>query len=419
MHSTKCIGIGGRIKQRISDFQVEEITTEGKVCEIKAFGPDGKIAGFTEGLIEIPANPEGKEFLICELEKFNYDLNMAIRFVSHYLQFSRTRIGYAGLKDKRGITCQKISIWKPDLQKLANFKSKFIELRPLEWSNERMEIGKLKANKFKITVRNIELQEPKLKERILDFQKEIEKNGIANFFGEQRFGGVRQVTHLVGREILRGDLKSAVMLYLGSDNGRENEETSKARALAKAGKFAESLAAFPREYRFEKSMLNHLVKNPNDFANAIGKLPKAMRFLFTHAFQSFLYNNIIEERLKQGFSLGEIEGDLKDPEGNVLIPLIGFESVLPSGKSGEIVQKILDSENVKKEDFKVKQMPELSSKGAAKKLKLDVSDFKVLEIAIDEFNEGKLKATIAFELEKGNYATTVLGELLKQSSEKV
>jgi len=415
MHSTKSTGISGRIKQRIADFQVEEVAPKGEVCKISAFNADGKIAGFSEAgsKIAIPTNPEGKEILICELEKFNYDLNMAVRFVSHYLQFSRTRIGYAGLKDKRAITCQRISIWKPDLQKLENFKSKFIDLRPIEWSNERIEIGRLKANRFIITVRGIGLDDKECRERIGEFAEEISANGIANFFGEQRFGGIREVTHLVGKEVVKGDLKNAVMLYLGLSNGRESPEAENARALAREGKFAEALAAFPMEYRFEKSMLNHLVKFGNDFANAIGKLPKAMRYLFTHAYQSHLYNRIIEERLNQGFGLGEIEGDLKDDEGNVLIPLIGFESELPTGKAGEIVQKILDDEGVKKEDFKVKQMPELSSKGAAKKLRLDVKNFALLEISKDEFNEGMLKATVSFELDKGNYATTVMEELLK------
>ncbi|HIH33316.1 MAG TPA: tRNA pseudouridine(13) synthase TruD [Candidatus Diapherotrites archaeon] len=421
MYSTKCKGIGGRIKQRIADFQVEEITPQGKVCSIKAFNAEGKINGFseTDSKILIPENPENSEFLICEMEKFNYDLNMAVRFVSHFLQSSRKRVGYAGLKDKRAITCQRVSLWKPDLERLEKFKSRFIDLRPLEWSAKRVEIGDLKANNFRIAIRNIELEEKECRERILEFAKEAGSNGVANFFGEQRFGGIRAITHEVGRFVIQGKLKNAVMLYLGFVEAREKEESTQARNLVNEGKFAEALALFPKEYRFEKSMLNHLVKNPEDFAGAIGKLPKAMRYLFTHAFQSHLYNRIIEERIKQGFGLKEIEGDLKDDEGNVLIPLIGFESKMPEGKSLEIVQKILDEESVKKEDFKVRQMPELSSKGAAKKLVLKPRNFELLEIGKDEFNEGKLKAVVSFELEKGAYATTVLAELLKQSSEKV
>jgi tRNA pseudouridine13 synthase len=418
MHSTKSLGIGGVLKQRFSDFIVEEITPEGKACEVKAFNADGKIAGFTEELIEVPENPEGKEFLICELEKFNYDLNQAVRFVSHYLQFSRKRIGYAGLKDKRAITCQRISIWKPDVERLKEFKSRFIDLRPLEWSNSKVEIGDLKSNNFKIIIRGIDLDEKECKKRILEFAKEAEKNGIANFFGEQRFGGVRPITHKVGKLIIQGNLKDAVMLYLGFTEEREKPESKQARKLASEGKFAEALASFPSIYRFEKSMLNHLVKFPNDFAGAIGKLPKAMRYLFTHAYQSHLFNRIIEERLKQGFGLERIEGDLLDNEGNVLIPLIGFESKLPEGESLKIMQKILDEKGVKPEDFKVKQMPELSSKGTAKILVLRPENFELLEVSQDEFNEGKLKAIVSFGLSKGNYATTVLAELMKVEEAK-
>ena len=57
--------------------------------------------------------------LHLELEKFNYDLNFAIRIIARSLRISRKRFGYAGLKDKRAITAQRISILNPEVEKLA------------------------------------------------------------------------------------------------------------------------------------------------------------------------------------------------------------------------------------------------------------------------------------------------------------
>jgi tRNA pseudouridine13 synthase len=168
------------------------------------------------------------------------------------------------------------------------------------------------------------------------------------------------------------------------------------------------------ECRFERSLIHHLCKYPKDFAGAWRKMPKNLRFMFTHAFQSFLFNQVIEERLKQGFGLEAVECDILEdnlPTG----PLYGFESKLASGKPGEIEKKVLAKEGFGLSDFKIKVIPELSSKGMRKKIVLFPQDLKLLGIAPDEFNEGKLKATVSFALEKGAYATVVLKELTKST----
>jgi len=66
-YSTFSPGIGGRIKKRIDDFKVEEISPDGKVCEIRAF------AGIEKKELEKqwPENSEEREHLVLELEKFN------------------------------------------------------------------------------------------------------------------------------------------------------------------------------------------------------------------------------------------------------------------------------------------------------------------------------------------------------------
>ena len=142
-YTTKSRGIGGQIKRRISDFIVREITRDGKTLENKVFG---EWDGMREEKPVIPAlmpsehgmPPEsgsalrplagGKEYMHLTMEKFNLDTNDALRRITRSLQVSPKRIGYAGMKDKRGITVQRISLWQPDLQKLESFKSRYISL---------------------------------------------------------------------------------------------------------------------------------------------------------------------------------------------------------------------------------------------------------------------------------------------------
>ncbi|MEK6942389.1 MAG: tRNA pseudouridine(13) synthase TruD [archaeon] len=407
---TKTPPIDGEIKRKMSDFLVREITLDGTMLEIKCFGAGDK----KETEKEWPQNAdEKKEHLILTMEKFNYDANNAVRIIARVLQVSNKRIGFAGMKDKRAITVQKISVWKPDYEKVKTFNSRYIDLRDAQWSNTRIELGDLKGNAFEITIRNISLEKMELEKTIKNCFDEMQ-NGIPNFFGSQRFGGIRQITHRVGKEFLKGNTENAVMLYLTGLSAQEEEEIKTARQnLARTGDFSSATHEFPVKYRFERSIIHHLCKYPKDFAGAFRKLPKNLVYMFVHAYQSHLFNRIIVERIKQGFGVAEIKGDVLE-DGVPTVPLFGFNSEFSGGKSGEIEKKILKDEGIELSEFKVKEMPELSSKGSRKKMVLHPKNLKLAKTGPDEMYEGRLKAVISFELNKGNYATTVLCELLKK-----
>src|SRR3990167_7605642 len=112
--TTATEGIGGTIKRRISDFVVREITEEGKTLEIGAFSDPETIKELN---LEIPENADAeKEYLLIEMEKFGLDTNDALRRIARHLSCSPKRLGYGGMKDRRAITVQKISLWKPDVE---------------------------------------------------------------------------------------------------------------------------------------------------------------------------------------------------------------------------------------------------------------------------------------------------------------
>ncbi len=413
LYSTKTLGIGGQVKRRYSDFIVEEIEIDDYVCEVKWFNRND-FSAETEQLA-VPKTPDERTHthLHFELEKINMDLNFAIRIISRKLQTSKTRIGYAGLKDKRGITCQKISIFRPKTELLENFHAKGIVLRNPEWKTGRIEIGNLKGNRFNAIIRGISLEENELKKRIESCFSEMNENGVANYFGEQRFGGIREVTHLVGKEFVKENIESGVMLYLTHTNGREPEDIRAAREnLAKTLDFVQASKDFPQEYTYERAIIHHLCKNPKDFVGAFAKLAKPLRYLFTHAYQSFLFNKIINKRIESGMGLKPTDDDVLE-NGLPTAPLFGYESKFSNGKIGEIEKSILEEEGITFEQFKINQMGELSVKGQRKEIVLFPQELKLLEIGKDEFFEGKLFAKISFWLQKGNYATTILRELCK------
>lgn len=411
-YSTSTEGIGGSIKRRIADFIVEEIMPDGKVCWVKAFTDKEKIAVEKKWPELLKSNREEENQLILTMEKYNTDTNNAIRRVARFLQTSKRRIGYAGMKDKRAITCQRISIWNADLEKVKGIDSRYIDLRDAEWKKERVEIGDLKGNMFRVIIRNLELERKEIERRVKACFKEMER-GIANYFGEQRFGGIRGITHLVGREFVKGSIEKGVMMYLTASDEREEEDVRNAREhLAETNDFSQATNEFPPKYRYERAILHHLCKYPKDFVGAFSRLPKGLTYMFTHAYQSYLFNNVINKRIEEGTGLEAVEGDILE-DGFATAPLYGFESKLADGKVGEIERKVLEEDEVRLEDFHIKAFPQISSKGARKKILLFPGKLKLISIDEDEFNEGKLRAAVSFELTKGNYATTVLRELMK------
>ena len=114
--------------------------------------------------------------------------------------------------------------------------------------------------------------------------------------------------------------------------------------------------------------------------------------------------------------LKRIKGDIL-VENQVTAPLFGFESKFSKEKAGEIEREVLAEENIKLEQFRVKKMPELSSKGTKKSIVLKPEKMRLVSIEEDEFFPGKKAVAISFELRKGNYATTMLRELMKSDGQ--
>ena len=403
--------LDGKVKQRYTDFVVEEILIDGTVCEVKRFTKSYEDQTHTNLVV-----PEKNgEHLLLDLEKINTDTNFAIARITRGIGVSKSRIGYAGLKDKRGVTCQRISIFDPDIPRIERFGMRGIELRNPAWSDKRIELGDAKGNRFVLTVRGLEQSKEELEKIFEEFKKQAE-GGLPNFFGTQRFGGKRMITHRVGKLLIQEKVESAVMLYLTDTFEGEHVEMKNARInLAKSNDFSQAIKEFPIQSRNERTMIQHLCMQPKDYAGAFGKIPKKMKYFYTHAYQSWIFNRILEERIKTYKEnwKNPIEGDVLE-EGLPTALLPGIETNFAEGKAGEIESKIMKEEGITFEDFNVKWMSDLSSMGARKPIIFFPKDMKFIEVGIDEFNEGKNYLTMSFFLEKGLYATTVLREFLKQ-----
>ena len=201
--------------------------------------------------------------------------------------------------------------------------------------------------------------------------------GIPNFFGHQRFGTIRPITHLVGKAIVKGNFKEATMLFLAKPSVYEHPISMQARQqLQESGNFRQALENFPKQLRFERLMLNHLADSPGDFVGAFKRLPVKLQELFVQAHQSFLFNRFLSERVKQGYFLNKAEvGDfvvgversglpvtkmakmvtpetlteinerVKAGKMRVALPIVGVKQKLSQGIMGQIEKEVLERRN--------------------------------------------------------------------------
>lgn len=333
---------------------------------------------------------EDETYVWFDLTKRNYDFFRCLKTLSRRLGVSPKRFGYAGTKDKRAVTTQKISVWNVPVERLKAVRLKDIELSNFEEAKERINLGDSKANAFEITVRDIEADE---KERIERNLESIKKNGFINFFGEQRFGN-RGNTHLVGREILRNNLKEAVWLYLAGEGGEGQEISDFRKRLREGGDIHEALSNCPKVLGNEIILMNHLAAKPNDYAGALRRLPKKFRMMLVHAYQSYLWNEMA-----------------KACDDDVL-PLIGFNTDFSGYKTAKKIERIMESEGVRADDFRIASMPELSCEGDERERMVGAEDLE-WRFAEDELNQNASKCMLRFTLAKGSYATVLVNEAMR------
>ena len=368
--TTLSTGIGGKLRERIEDFVVDEIPKHADIAE-------------------------NGEFTHFNLEKKNWETISAVRAIARSLGVSYKRFGYAGNKDRRAVTTQRIAAWRIEQEELMKVQLDGIRLFDFTKSNSRISLGDSEGNRFRITIRNAALRGQDLEASMKAASEQIEIAGVPNYFGYQRFGTVRPNTHLVGRELVKGNLEAAVMRYLCYPYATERPECQEARRyLEETHDFGGALRIYPHRLVFERMMLDALRKNPRDFVGALRRLPKKIRKLLVHAYQAYLFNRTLSAMIER-----EMNTTVRD------VPLFGFSSSFSEGPQGELERAILSDEGITTKEFLTRSIPELSCKGYSRASSVSLKS--VLEMVSDE------TVVVEFVLPTGSYATTVLREFMK------
>jgi len=427
-------GTGGRLRATPEDFRVREL---------ERFDAE-----------PLDADPGAYPHLLLRVTLRNWDTNEFAGELSNRLGISRERVSWAGTKDKRAVTTQLFTVEGIGPDRLPELPR--AEVGAVGRTGRPILFGDLAGNAFEVTVREPERpgNAAEITAELGEFAgdggegnpPERTRVGVPNYFGQQRFGSRRPVTHEVGLAVVRDGWREAVLAYVGNPSEREPDRTREARAfLEETRDWAAALERFPGHLGYERSMLHRLVERddgPADFRAALAAVPTNLQQLFVHAAQSYLFNRILSERLDRGlpfdvpvagdvvcFADGDAPPGLELPDAGrtqrvteervgavtrhcergrafVTAPLVGTDTELAAGEPGEIERGVLDDVGVEPAAF---DLPgEFGSTGTRRAVLVRTG----LERDADPLG-------LSFRLPRGSYATVLLREYLKTDPDEL
>lgn len=258
-----------------------------------------------------------KAFLHFTVYKENKETMQVANMLTKFLRIPPKTVQYAGTKDRRGVTVQRASVSKVDVSRMVGMNKvlRGIKLGGFKYEDAPLKLGELKGNEFLITIRDVS---EKNHDNINNSLQSLRENGFINYYGMQRFGTFSVSTHTIGAHVLKSDWQTAVELILSPQELVVPESVEARKIWSESRDAAKALVAMPRKCVAEYSLLSVLSKQPNSYLNAMMQVPRNLRMMYGHAYQSYVWNTVASERIKR-FGMTPMIGDLvlADPEAEV------------------------------------------------------------------------------------------------------
>jgi len=317
------------------------------------------------------------EHLVLFIRKKNLSTTEMIGQIARYLGIKNKEIGYAGLKDKHAMTKQYISLHKKYEAALENFNFDGIKILSKTYHNNKIRIGHLKGNRFYIKLKKVN---PTAAAKIDEALKNIDKQGMPNFFGYQRFGNDGD-NHVLGEKLAKGE-------------ARERNPRVK-RLLINAYQshlfnlwLSRRLEINSLVSSFEASELESLLNMPNDEVKKMKAQSHPFKLISGDVMEHYPYGRLFDY---EGASEDLKRFDERDVSVTGLLP--GKKARLAT-QSARLIEKEYDDE--------------INADGARRYAWVYPTEIE------GRFNPVEAQYELNFTLPKGSYATVLIEEIAKR-----
>lgn len=247
---------------------------------------------------EIPQlqTTEKQQTLYADLVKIGIGTFEAVNILAEQLGIPPQKIGYAGMKDGRAVTSQRVSIRGTTGEKLNTLPKSNLFLKPKHTGQGAISPGQLVGNRFTITVRTKETINA---QELQDSLHALEESGFLNFFGTQRFGH-RMINAYLGMLLSQGNFEEAIKVFLIGCGPFDVPLyiSLRKKAAQHYGDWTAMKKIFdilPYKFRHERVLLHSLITGDTP-GKALYALRDQVRFWF-YSYGSYLVNEIMSETL--------------------------------------------------------------------------------------------------------------------------
>ncbi|MDE1727313.1 MAG: tRNA pseudouridine(13) synthase TruD [Thaumarchaeota archaeon] len=380
IYSTKTQGTGGRIRTTQDQFFVSEVLREKTLDKISKSG----------------------NYAVFRLKKSGIDTNHAL---SDILKKYGLRLKALGLKDANAITEQFVCDMSTS-HTHENITTNRYTLERIGFVQKPLTKKDMVGNRFKIKIEDADFS------KISGFDQ---YDKVLNFYGYQRFGSKRAVSHLIGKAMIQRNFDQVIEIMLGYTSEYDLPENNKIRELLKdRTNYSKVFNDVPPQMDIERVVLKEMIEH-GDALKALRIIPISLRRFFVEAYQSFIFNRVISMAYEMGENLFQPQADdvcydkddnlgryQNDPDQNLAIPLVGY-SYSKRNRFDYQISKILQEEQISSKDFFVKEMQEISGEGGFRHAVIICKDFVTSQ------------PHVSFTLSRGSYATILLREVMKPS----
>lgn len=253
------------LKRIPEDFQVEELTD---------------------------VTPSGGPFALYRLGKRWLGTPEAIEAVFQCWRIERQRVSYGGLKDFHGVTQQHVTIERGPRRDLHQTR---FDLSYLGQVPRPFQACDVTANRFRIVLRDVAAAAaPRCRQALVA----LARQGVPNYFDDQRFGSLGRSGQFIAEPWCRGDYERALWLAVADSNDHDSPTDADEKAFLRDhwGDWpACQLRMSPGDRR---RLVSFLAERPNNFRAAVARLPVDLRSLYASAFQSHLWNRLLDRYLR-------------------------------------------------------------------------------------------------------------------------